>query len=82
MSESVVSSLEVRLSALLRAFDRAAISADILENGVRITFGSDGIGLFGSLESQLGMLRCRWCGMVAENEVRFSKRSPPCAAMR
>lgn len=74
VSESVVSSYNVRLSPLLRGLetllDRAAMSAAILENGSQGIFGSDGIGLLGSLESQLGMLRCRCCVMVEEKEDR------------
>ena len=86
VSESVVSSFDERLSPLLRGlemfFDRAAMSSDILEKGVWCCFGSLGMGLFGSLELQLGMLWCRWCGIVVENEIRFSKtRSSCCVAI-
>lgn len=74
VSESVVSSYNVRLSPLLRGLetllDCAAMSAAMLANGSHVFFGSQGMGLLGSLESQFGMLRCLCCVMVVEKEDR------------
>jgi hypothetical protein len=84
VSESVVSSYVRSDSPLLRglgaALIRALISADILEKGCPRFFGSLGMGLFGSLESQLGMLLCRCCIMLESNEARGLERRGSCSA--
>ena len=49
----------------------------ISEKGAAILLGSQGIGLFGSLESQLGMLLCRWIGIVVEKEFRLMPFGSP-----
>ena len=76
VSESVVSSLDVpRLSPLLRGVEDVVLfvglsCGDRSAKGLMICFGSQGIGLFGSLEAQLGMLVCRCCVMLVEKELR------------
>ena len=50
----------------------ASICGEILVSGVFVFFGSEGIGLFGSLDAQLGMLLCLCCDMLVENELRLA----------
>lgn len=68
VSDSVaLLSYDVRLSPLLRGFVLACgvlKSETRLENVGAIVFGSQGIGLLGSLEAQLGILWCLCCVMV------------------
>ena len=76
VSESVVSSLIIpRFSLLLRGLEVVLICVvicdEISENGGAVLLGSQGIGLFGSLESQLGMLLCLCMGMLVEKELRL-----------
>lgn len=77
VSESLVISESTSTdSALLRrglaSVLRSAIICDeILDSGAPGFLGSQGIGLFGSLESQLGIDLCRWMGMLVEKEFRL-----------
>ena len=76
VSESLVSSLIIpRFSPLLRGLE-LILNCDCIcdaksDNGAAILLGSQGIGLFGSLESQLGMLLCLCIGMLVEKELRL-----------
>lgn len=63
VSESLVCSDSVpKCSPLLRGLGSTLCSGimwvDMLESGAAEILGSQGIGLFGSLESQFGMLLC------------------------
>jgi hypothetical protein len=76
VSESLVSSLIIpRFSPLVRGLELVlkwdVICDAISENGAASLLGSQGIGLFGSLESQFGMLLCLCMGMLVEKELRL-----------
>ena len=64
-----------KFSPLLRGLASALCSGiiwfAILESGADDVLGSQGIGLFGSLESQLGMLLCLCMGISVEKELRL-----------
>ncbi len=80
VSESLVSSFNIpSLSALLRGLDSALDSViDMLLSGKLVLLGSQGIGLFGSLEAQLGMLVCLCFVVYCENELRLIEGSSVC----
>lgn len=71
----MVSDTIPKYSPLLRGLGSVLCSAiicdDILESGAACLLGSHGMGLFGSLESQFGMLLCLWIGMSVEKELRL-----------
>lgn len=73
VSESVLSSVMLaNVSPLLRGLDIVVkfvlICGAISVSGARLFFGSQGIGLFGSLEAQLGIDLCLCAVIVVEND--------------
>ena len=75
VSESLVSDTIPRLSPLLRGLEGVLncvfICDDSCTSGEVTFFGSVGIGLFGSLDAQFGMLLCLCCVMLVEKEERL-----------